>query len=97
MYAWVLLRYRKPIEEVVKVTDAHRAYLRELKAKGVLVASGPFDPRTGGGLLVRVSDENAHQELDAIRDGDPFWKTGMAQHELLLWNPVIGGEDLDRI
>jgi uncharacterized protein YciI len=97
MYAWVILRYRKPLEEVVKVTGEHRAYLQELKAKGILVASGPFDPRTGGGLLVRVSDENPQKDLDDIRNGDPFWKTGTAQHELLVWNPVIGKEDLDRL
>ena len=55
MYGLVLIRYRLPLEEVVKATEEHRAYLKELKAKGILLAAGPFDPRTGGAFLVRVS------------------------------------------
>lgn len=94
MYAVALIRYRKPLEEVLKVLEEHRAFLRELKAKGLLIASGPMDPRSGGILLLRVPDTAA---LDAIRDGDPFTKTGAAQYELLPWLPNIGVEDLDRL
>jgi uncharacterized protein YciI len=96
MYAIALVRYRKPLEEVLKVVDAHRAYLGELKAKGTLLASGPLDPRSGGALLVRIPDGDL-AALDAIRDGDPFTKTGMAQYELLPWAPVIGKEGLDTL
>ena len=96
MYAIALIRYRKPVEEVVVHQDAHRAYLRELKAKGVLLASGPCNPRFGGILLLRVADDDL-KTLDAVRDNDPFVKNGVAQHELLGWNPVIGKEDLDRL
>ena len=45
MYALILVRYRVPMDEVAKFTDEHRAYLRELKADGTLIASGPMDPR----------------------------------------------------
>jgi len=34
MYALILIRYRLPMEEVAKVTEEHRTYLRELKAEG---------------------------------------------------------------
>ena len=54
MYGLILIRYRLPMEEVAKVTDEHRSYLRDLKADGTLIASGPMDPRSGGALLVRV-------------------------------------------
>jgi uncharacterized protein YciI len=97
MYALAIIRYRKPLEEVLKIVDPHRAYLRELKAKGILVASGPFEPRFGGGLLLRVPDEGADAALLAVRDGDPFVKGHVAQYELLPWLPNIGKEDLDRI
>ena len=96
MYAIALIRYRKPVEEVIAHQDPHRAYLRELKAKGMLVASGPCNPRFGGILLLRVADDDL-KTLDAIRDGDPFVQNGVAQYELLGWNPVIGKEDLDRL
>ena len=97
MYAFAIIRYRKPLEEVLQHVEPHRAYLRELKAKGTLVASGPFEPRYGGGLLLRVPDEGADAALLAVRDGDPFVKAGVAQYELLPWLPNIGKDDLDRI
>jgi uncharacterized protein YciI len=96
VYVIAIVRYRKPLEEVLKLTDEHRAYLRGLKADGRLVASGPLDPRFGGALLLRLPDEGHDAAALAIRDGDPFVKAGLVQYELLPWAPVIGKEDLDR-
>ena len=97
MYAIAIVRYRQAVEEVLKVQDAHRAYLRQLKADGVLVAAGPQDPRFGGMFLLRVPDENAQEVLDAVRDNDPYYVAGVSQYELIKWNVVIGKEDLDKI
>ncbi len=96
MYAIALVRYRRPLEEVMAHVEAHRAYLRELKAKGVLVASGPLDPRYGGALVLRVPDDAAQAALDRIREGDPFIHAGVAQYEAWPWAPNIGREDLDK-
>lgn len=97
MYALAIVRYRKPLEEVLKVTEEHRAYLRELKAKGILLASGPFEPRFGGGLLLRIPDTGGDAVLTAVRDGDPFVKHGVGQYELLPWAPLLGKDGLDRM
>jgi uncharacterized protein YciI len=97
MYAIAIIRYRRPLEEVLRVVDDHRGYLRGLRERGTLLASGPFEPRSGGALLLRVSDESPAEDLDAIRDGDPFVARGIAQYELLVWQPVIGREALDTI
>ena len=96
MYAMAIIRYRKPLEDVLVHQDTHRAYLRELKEKGVLIASGPMNPRFGGMLLLRVGADDA-KALDAVRDGDPFFQSGVAQYELIGWNPNIGKDDLDRL
>ena len=96
MYAIAIIRYRRPLEEVLVHQDAHRAYLRGLKEKGVLVASGPCNPRFGGILLLRVGDDD-FKALDSVRDGDPFIQNAVAQYELLGWNPVIGKDELDRL
>jgi uncharacterized protein YciI len=96
-YAVAIIRYRRPLEDVIANTDDHRAYLKTLHAAGTLLASGPFDPRSGGALLLRLPDDNPAAALDAIRDADPFWQRGIAQYELLLWNPVIGREGLDTL
>jgi uncharacterized protein YciI len=97
MYALAILRYRRPLEEIAKTTENHRAYLRELKKQGVLIASGPFDPRTGGALLLRIKDADVEAALDRIRDDDPFTRQKLVQYELLPWNVVVGAEDLDKI
>ena len=97
MYGLVLIRYRIPLEEVVKATGEHREYLKQLKAKGILLAAGPFDSRTGGALLVRVPDGDVQRGLSAVRDGDPFFRNGVANYELIAWKPVIGSESLDTL
>ena len=96
MYALAIIRYRKPLEDVLVHQDAHRAYLRGLKESGVVIASGPMNPRFGGLVLLRVPDDDA-AALDRIRDGDPFFQSGVAQYELIGWAPVIGKDDLDRL
>lgn len=97
MYAIVIVRYRRSLEEVLVHQEAHRTYLRELKAAGTLVAAGPLDPRFGGMLLLRVAADNPQAALDAVRDADPYYTAGVAQYELLPWNVVIGKDDLDGI
>ena len=97
MYAIALLRYRRPLEEVLAAMDDHRAYLRGLEERGILLASGPLDPRRGGALLLRIPDDAGHSALDRIRDEDPYTRAGLAQYELLPWAPVIGRERLDRL
>jgi uncharacterized protein YciI len=97
MYVLAILRYRRSLEEILTRLDAHRSYLRELRERGILLASGPFDPRSGGALLLRLPEGSTTAELDGIRDADPFVRDGMAQYEILPWNPVIGKEDLDRL
>ena len=98
MYALAIIRYRRPFDEIAPHVEEHRAYLKELKAQGLLLASGPFDPRTGGGVMLRIPDgEDMGAALDRIRDGDPFTRLALAQYEMLPWNPVIGTEGLDRL
>ena len=97
MYAICIVRYRRPLDEVLKIVDEHRAYLRTLESRGWLLASGPLDPRHGGALLLRVPDDDVNRTLDGIRDGDPFVKAGVAQYELLPWSPNIGVERLGKL
>ena len=95
MYAIALIRYRRPLEEVLAVLEQHRAYLRALKDEGTLIASGPMDPRTGGILLLRVPDDDVSGALDTVRDGDPYVTFGVAQYELIPWAVNTGREALD--
>ncbi|MEP6991943.1 MAG: YciI family protein [bacterium] len=95
MYAIAIIRYRRPLDDVLVVLEQHRAYLRSLHDAGTLVASGPMDPRSGGILLLHVPDDDALGALDAVRDGDPYVTFGVAQYELLPWAVNIGLDTLD--
>lgn len=98
MYALALIRYRRPLDEVLVHHASHRQYLLGLKARGTLIASGSLDPRYGGALLLRLPDGVPPEPaLDEVRDGDPYCQAGVAQYELLAWNVGIGREDLDRL
>jgi len=97
VYVLAIIRYRKPLEEVLKLVDAHRAYLRGLKEKGLLMASGPLEPRFGGAVLFRLPEGTQDAEILRLRDEDPYVKGGLAQWEVLPWAPGIGKEDLDRL
>lgn len=97
MYAIALVRYRRPLEEILVHVEDHRAYLRGLQQDGILIASGPLDPRHGGALLLRVPDDGAQAALDRVRDQDPFIRSGVAQYEIWPWEPNIGREALDRL
>jgi len=97
MYAIAIVRYRRPLDEVIVHQEPHRAYLRQLRAEGKLLAAGPQDPRFGGLFLLKVPDESPQAALDEIRDGDPFYQQGVAQYEMLPWSVVIGKDDLDRL
>jgi uncharacterized protein YciI len=92
MYAWVSLRYLVPLERIEQTVDRHRAYLRGLKERRKLVASGPLIPRTGGALLLRAADDD---ELTALISGDPFAQEGLVEHTVYRWAPNIGVEGLD--
>jgi uncharacterized protein YciI len=97
MYAIAILRYRRPLEEVLKHVDSHRTYLAGLKQEGLLIAAGPMVPRSGGMLLLRVPDDETQATLDSIRENDPYTRFGIAQYEMWPWAPAIGTEDLDRL
>jgi uncharacterized protein YciI len=97
MYALAIIRYRRPVEEVLVHHPAHRAYLQGLKANGTLIASGPLEPRFGGALLLRVPDDRIAEALNEVRDNDPYTVAGVGQYELLPWAVVTGRDDLDRL
>ena len=85
--AFVALKYKFPLERMLQTVDRHRAYLCELLAQGKLIASGPFDPRTGGALLVRVEDD---AELQKLLAGDPFQQEGLVETTIYRWNINVG-------
>ena len=94
LYAIVVLKYRYPMERMQQTVERHRAYQRELLAQGKMIASGPFVPREGGALLLRVEDES---EIQPIVEKDPFQVERLVDTTIHRWAPNIGVEGLESL
>jgi uncharacterized protein YciI len=85
----VTIEYTESMDQVEKHTPDHRAFLADLKEKGQLVASGPFDPRTGGMLIMQADSAEA---VDTTLQYDPFRANDIASYNIRGWKPTIGVE-----
>jgi len=81
----LLLKYIKPIEEVERLTPAHREFLQRYFKAGKLIVSGPREPRTGGVILANVANE---VEAMKIIVEDPFFTEKVAEYEVIRFNPT---------
>ena len=81
----VLLNYKKSLEIVEKYLVEHRTFLDEGYAKNILIASGPKNPRTGG---ILISQSKNQIELENFIKRDPFYKNGVADYEIIEFNPI---------
>lgn len=91
-YFVVTIEYIKPMDVVEEHTPAHRAFSAGLKEKGTLLVSGPFNPRTGGMLIIQAEDMN---QAVAAFDEDPFKKLDIAKYQVREWVPKVGLERLE--
>jgi uncharacterized protein YciI len=94
LYAFVALKYLAPMERIQQTVERHRSYLRELNAQGKMVCSGPFQPRTGGALLLRVNDPS---EIGPLLAKDPYHIEQLVEDTIYVWDPNIGREALDSL
>ncbi|ASV05802.1 GTP cyclohydrolase [Leptospira interrogans serovar Canicola] len=81
----IVLRYLVSIETVDKHITAHREYLSQGYEQKILLASGPQEPRTGGNFIARAKSRN---EMVSFCRQDPFYSNGVAEYQILEWNPV---------
>ncbi|UZN08307.1 YciI family protein [Leptospira santarosai] len=81
----VVLRYLVPIETVDRYVIAHREFLSKGYEQKTLLASGPQEPRTGGIFIARAESRN---EIESFCHQDPFYTNGVAEYQILEWNPV---------
>ena len=77
--------YLAPLTEIDKLLAEHRAHLGTGYTRGLLLASGPQNPRTGGMILARAHDRS---ELEQFLAEDPFHKAGIARYHLVEFDPV---------
>ena len=73
-------KYLAPVEEVDKHLDAHRAFIKTMIAKNILVCSGPKVPRNGGFILLNATNR---AEAELIMADDPYVINGIAKYEII--------------
>lgn len=79
------LHYTVPLETIDAYVVEHRALLHNLCAKGVVICSGPKNPRTGGIIMLNVETvDEARQILSA----DPFMRENLATYDFIAFNPL---------
>lgn len=74
-----ILTYGKPLEEIDAALPAHIEWLNKNYDDGVFIASGRRIPRNGGIILAHGGSQEMIAE---IMQQDPFYKLGLATHEI---------------
>ncbi|GAB4224043.1 MAG: YciI family protein [Gammaproteobacteria bacterium] len=78
------LTYKKPLAELDSVLQEHRSFLQRYYDKGILVASGPQIPRTGG-IIIALTDETT---MRTILKEDPFYQLDLADYRFIIFDPI---------
>lgn len=90
-YFVVTIEYIKPMDVVEQHTPAHREFSAGLQQQGYLLFSGPFNPRTGGMLVLQAE---GIEKAVALFEDDPFKKLDIAKYQIREWVPKVGIERL---
>ncbi len=81
----VELTYVAPMAKIDEILPSHRAFLQEYYDKGVLLLSGPQNPRVGGIVVARAESLEAVKE---IFNHDPYLVQKAADYRFVEFNPV---------
>jgi uncharacterized protein YciI len=90
----IKLTYKKSINEVDKYLQTHREFLDYHYKQGLLIASGPMNPRVGGIIIAATNDKKS---LASIMTEDPFALADVADYEYIEFTPVKHTEALKDI
>ncbi|MFI4981158.1 MAG: YciI family protein [Nevskiales bacterium] len=77
---------RVPLSRIKQTVTAHRVHLQTGYDRGLLLASGPQNPRQGGILIARAASQ---AELEAFIAQDPCRVDELADYRLIEFLPVM--------
>ncbi|MCR9192562.1 MAG: YciI family protein [Gammaproteobacteria bacterium] len=87
----VHLTYIAPLTEVDKYLQAHREFLEYYYKQGLLLASGPLKPRTGG-IIIALTQDKA--QLETILQSDPYYMADIVTYEFFEFTPAKHRDEL---
>lgn len=82
----VLLHYTKPVAELDRFVEEHRAFLSNYYDSGHFLLSGRRASRTGGMILARAKTK---AEVESIVVYDPFYREKLADYEIIEFLPTM--------
>lgn len=83
------ITYSVPLERIEQVLPEHRNYMRTGYTRGILLCSGPMQPRIGGILFARAE---SREQLDEFLSRDPYIIQNVATHRIVEFLPVLHQE-----
>jgi len=81
----VEITYTEPWEKIEPVVPEHRLFLQGYYDKGMLLMSGPQNPKVGGILVAKAE---SLQQIEAMIAEDPYNKHTIATYRIVEFNPV---------
>lgn len=90
----IQLTYKTALSEVDKYTQAHREFLDYYYKQGLIVASGPLKPRTGGIIIAATTDKTL---VESIVQQDPFYLAEIAEYQLIEFTPIKHRDELKEL
>jgi len=84
------LTYIKQLEEVEKHLAEHIIFLNKYYDSGNFICSGRKNPRTGGIIICNAKNM---EEVNEIISEDPFNENGIANYDILEFQPTKYAED----
>ena len=90
----IKLSYKVPLSEVDKYLQTHREFLDTYYKKGLLLVSGPMNPRTGGIIIALSKDKDT---VITIFQQDPYYLADIAEYEFIEFNPVKYGDEIKEL
>ncbi len=66
---FVRIDYTAPFESIEPLVPEHRQHLQRAVDAGIIMFSGPRNPRDGGIIIARAA---SHEDLQKLIDDDPY-------------------------
>jgi len=85
------INYVVPFERISQTVDKHRLFLSTGYEKGLLLYSGPMNPKTGGIVAARAE---SREEIEAFFGQDPYKLEALAEYRIIEFDPVKSQEFL---
>jgi len=79
------ITYTAPMETIDDILPSHRNFLQAGYDAGLLLCSGPQNPRTGGIVFARAGSLEAIQKYF---ENDPYVQQNAATYRFIEFNPV---------